>query len=252
MILIFVTCAVFFRFVYFNVIWFSDQKKELTYVVLTNWIPCTCNLWTATYINKYKLNLWYLMNGHRAKAWVRWVVLFIEFFIVICPFTITFTSCTDISRVGFKVMSIIMATVPMILLSLSSVYITCILRRKMNFGTMGHRKCKLYVSEFFVQAILIGQLAFTSWIKYHKDNQPKLYFTGFCLYLLSVDFVPFLFVNYIMFLRIKAFYRQQKRDNDKQKDDSAAAPEQDILLAESQKLSSCEMERNTSNQQESS
>ena len=98
---------------------------------------------------------------------MRWIVLFIEFFIIICPFTITFTSCTEISKAGFKVMSIVMATVPMILLSLSSIYITFILRNKMNFGNMGQRKCKLYVSEFFVQAILIGQLAFTSWIKYH-------------------------------------------------------------------------------------
>ena len=165
---------------------------------------------------------------------MRWIVLFIEFFIVICPFTITFTSCTDISKMAFKVLSISMATVPMILLSISSVYITCILGRKMNFGSMGKRKGKLYVSEFFVQAILIGQLAFTSWIKYHRDNKPALYFTGFCLYLFCVDFVPFLFVNYIMLLRIKAFYRQQRRD--KHKDENDESPDANILLTRSEQM----------------
>ena len=40
-----------------------------------------------------------------------------------------------------------------------------------------------------------------------------------------------------MFLRIKVFYRQQRRDKDKQRDENAAQPEADIFLDRSQRMS---------------
>ena len=127
----------------------------MVYSIFTIPWPYICDLWIVTYINKYKLNLFFLTKRKRASRWVSWGFFIFEVIIVTNPILLASVSCS--SKISTQYYEIGSAVCGFILLctAIASLYFHCKLTKMMNFGIMVHQKKKLCYAEVLVQIICL-------------------------------------------------------------------------------------------------
>ena len=108
----------------------------------------------------------------------------------------------------------------MFIYAVLSFFIMYILTRRMNYGVMKRYRRKLRFAEFFVQVICIGTIFVANGLQFVKNS--RWYITGFCLFLICTDIIPFLFISYIMVQRIKAYRQSNKVNADISRQNSAS------------------------------
>ena len=97
-IMISILLAIFFRCIYLSVVWVDQDNLNavVAYTICTIPLPQLFNFWATAYINKYKLNLYYIQKWRKAENWVRWIVFACEVLIITSPFMVDVVSCTTL------------------------------------------------------------------------------------------------------------------------------------------------------------
>ena len=134
-IMISILSAIIFRCLYLNVVWIDqhDTNAVVTYTLFTIPLPQVSNIWATAYINKYKLNLYYIQKWRKAENWVRWVVFICEILILTSPFVVDAFSCTKLEEYKLNYLYYT-CCVLLFIYSMASFYVMYILTRRMNYG----------------------------------------------------------------------------------------------------------------------
>ena len=126
----------------------------MVYSIFTIPWPYICDLWIVTYINKYKLNLYFLTKRKRASRWVSWGFFIFEVIIVTNPILLTSVACSKIKNKNYQIGSVSCGFF-LLCTAIASLYFHCKLTKIMNFGIMVHQKKKLRYAEVLVQIICL-------------------------------------------------------------------------------------------------
>ena len=87
----------------FLAIIFVPTRDEFWYALWIDQFPNVFKLLVVVYVCKYKLHIYYLANGQRARPWVHWLIFATEVLCVVLPSTRSLWVCSTLGKTDFNI-----------------------------------------------------------------------------------------------------------------------------------------------------